>query len=212
MAAVAKPSQQPRTESCVGVTLRSVDREGVGRNASERKDSPEIDRGGSSRPYFSMGKAESQGAHWQALWGRCRWRVCGLAARNRVFSSGVPPGTGGPPVRLPQTSAPSVVAAPPTGPRPAGRSAATGPPPPGLPPGTPPASLPAPCPVDDRAQYPPFRAGGIHDQIQTISIRIPARLLQRPGPNCRQRVDRMLASCRHCPNGTSSRAVSTLRS
>jgi hypothetical protein len=38
MAAVAKPSQQPRTESCVGGwqhRLRSVDREIVGRNANE---------------------------------------------------------------------------------------------------------------------------------------------------------------------------------
>jgi hypothetical protein len=63
MITAAKPSQQPRTESCVvaGMALRSVDREVVGRNISERQDSPEIDRVGSSRPYPSMGKAESQG-------------------------------------------------------------------------------------------------------------------------------------------------------
>ena len=48
MATLAKPSQQPGTESCVGVrrrSLRSVDRETVGRNESERRASPEIDRG-----------------------------------------------------------------------------------------------------------------------------------------------------------------------
>jgi hypothetical protein len=45
MATVAKLSWQPRTESCVVVStaLRSVDREAVGRNISERKDSPKID-------------------------------------------------------------------------------------------------------------------------------------------------------------------------
>src|ERR1700694_2577314 len=37
--------------------LRSVNREGVGRNESERRHSPEIDRGGKRRPYLSMGKA-----------------------------------------------------------------------------------------------------------------------------------------------------------
>src|SRR5215471_20658264 len=50
MAIAAKPSSQPRTESCVvaGTALRSVDREIVGRNISERKYSPEIDRDRSS--------------------------------------------------------------------------------------------------------------------------------------------------------------------
>jgi hypothetical protein len=64
MVTAAKRSWQPRTESCVvaGIALRSVDREAVGRNISERKDSPEIDRDRSSRPYPSMGKAESLNA------------------------------------------------------------------------------------------------------------------------------------------------------
>jgi len=43
--------------------LRSVDREGVGRNESERRHSPEIDRGGKRRPYLSMGKAVFRARH-----------------------------------------------------------------------------------------------------------------------------------------------------
>lgn len=64
MVTVAKLSWQPRTESCVvaGTALRSVDREVVGRNISERENSPEIDRDRSSRPYPSTGKAESLNA------------------------------------------------------------------------------------------------------------------------------------------------------
>src|SRR5215472_19030676 len=64
MVTVAKLSWQPRTESCVvaSTALRSVDREAVGRNISERKGSPEIDRDWSSRPYPSKGKAESLNA------------------------------------------------------------------------------------------------------------------------------------------------------
>jgi hypothetical protein len=67
MVTAAKPSSQPRTESCVVATtaLRSVDREVVGRNVSERKDNPEIDPDRSSRPYPSTGKAESQDAAWR---------------------------------------------------------------------------------------------------------------------------------------------------
>ena len=51
--------------SCVvaGTALRRVDWEIVGRNDSERKHSPEIDRDRSGRPYRSEGKAES----WDAL-------------------------------------------------------------------------------------------------------------------------------------------------
>jgi len=64
MVTAAKLSGQPRTESCVVASraLRSVDREAVGRNISEREDSPEIDRDRSSRPYPSTGKAESLNA------------------------------------------------------------------------------------------------------------------------------------------------------
>ena len=64
MVTVAKPSWQLRTESCVvaSTALRSVDRKAVGRNISEREDSPEIDRDRSSRPYPSMGKARSLNA------------------------------------------------------------------------------------------------------------------------------------------------------
>jgi hypothetical protein len=67
MVTAAKPSSQPRTESCVvaSMALRSVDREVVGRNISERQDSPEIDRVGSSRPYPPTGKAETQDATWR---------------------------------------------------------------------------------------------------------------------------------------------------
>src|SRR6516162_6517453 len=49
--------------------LRSVDREVVGRNTSEREDSPEIERDRSSRPYRSKGKAESLAAPTRAAWG-----------------------------------------------------------------------------------------------------------------------------------------------
>jgi len=61
MVTAAKLSGQPRTESCVVacMALRSVDREVVGRNISEREDSPEIDRDRSSRLYPLKGKAES---------------------------------------------------------------------------------------------------------------------------------------------------------
>jgi len=45
--------------------LRSVDREVAGRNNSERQDSPEIDRGGSSRLYPVTGKAETLDAAGQ---------------------------------------------------------------------------------------------------------------------------------------------------
>src|SRR5215472_4592946 len=57
MVTAAKLSWQPCTESCVvaSTALRSVDREIVGRNISEREDSPEIDRDRSSRPYPSTG-------------------------------------------------------------------------------------------------------------------------------------------------------------
>ena len=41
--------------------MRSVDREVVGRNVSERENSPEIDRGRSSRLYPVKGKAEIAG-------------------------------------------------------------------------------------------------------------------------------------------------------
>src|SRR5262249_31647742 len=63
MTVVAKPSEQPRTESCVGGRrrpLRGVDREVAGRNVSKREHSPEIDRDRSSRPYPAQGKAEPQ--------------------------------------------------------------------------------------------------------------------------------------------------------
>ena len=53
MVTSAKPNQQPGTEFCVASgngPLRSVDREEVGRNESERKDSPEIERGRRCRP------------------------------------------------------------------------------------------------------------------------------------------------------------------
>src|SRR5215813_9214745 len=45
--------------------LPGVDREAAGRNNSERQDSPEIDRGGSSRPYPVTGKAQTPDAVWQ---------------------------------------------------------------------------------------------------------------------------------------------------
>jgi hypothetical protein len=38
----------------------------AGRNISERQNSPEIDRDGSSRPYPPTGKAETLDATWQA--------------------------------------------------------------------------------------------------------------------------------------------------
>src|SRR5712675_46776 len=48
---------------------QSLDREVVGRNTSEREDSPEIERDRSSRPYRSKGKAESLAAPTRAAWG-----------------------------------------------------------------------------------------------------------------------------------------------
>jgi hypothetical protein len=64
MVTAAKLSRPPRTESCVVActALRSVDREVVGWNISEREDSPEIDRDRSSRPYPSKGKATALNA------------------------------------------------------------------------------------------------------------------------------------------------------
>jgi hypothetical protein len=84
MAAAAKPSSQPRTESCVVASpaLRSVDREIVGRNISERQSSPEIDRDRSSRPYPPTGKAKSQGTLWRVLWGASGVRTAGMQSKG----------------------------------------------------------------------------------------------------------------------------------
>lgn len=84
MAIAAKPSSQPRTESCVvaSTALRSVDREIVGRNISEREDSPEIDRDRSSRPYPSTGKAKSQDTLWRVLWGASGVRTAGMQSKD----------------------------------------------------------------------------------------------------------------------------------
>ena len=86
MVIAAKPSSQPRTESCVvaNVALRSVDREVVGRNISERQDSPEIDRVGSSRPYPAKGKAESQDAARQVLWDASGVRTAGMQPKDSM--------------------------------------------------------------------------------------------------------------------------------
>ena len=84
MATAAKLSRQPRTESCVvaGTALRSVDREIVGRNISEREDNPEIDRDRSSRPYPSMGKAESLNAAWRVSRDASGVRTAGMRPKN----------------------------------------------------------------------------------------------------------------------------------
>ena len=86
MITAVKPSQQPRTESCVvaSTALRSVDREVVGRNNSERQDSPEIDRGGSSRPYPPRGKAESQDALRQVLWDASGVLTAGMQSKDSM--------------------------------------------------------------------------------------------------------------------------------
>jgi len=86
MATAAKRSAQPRTESCVvaPTALRSVDREVVGRNASERKDNPEIDRGRSSRPYLSMGKAETQAAVGRVTWDASGVRTAGMQPKDSM--------------------------------------------------------------------------------------------------------------------------------
>ena len=86
MMTAAKPSQQPRTESCVvaSTALRSVDREVVGRNNSERQDSPEIDRVGSGRPNPPMGKAEFQRATRQVLWNASGVRTAGMQPRDTM--------------------------------------------------------------------------------------------------------------------------------
>src|SRR3954470_16025398 len=61
MAATAKPEPGSRVSSLAwGQPLRSVDRKGAGRNASERIDSPEIERDRSGRPDLSTGKAASR--------------------------------------------------------------------------------------------------------------------------------------------------------
>jgi len=56
MITAAKPIRQSRIKSCVacGNAHREayIYMENVGRNASERKDSPKIDRGWCSRPYL----------------------------------------------------------------------------------------------------------------------------------------------------------------
>jgi len=84
MVTVAKPSWQPRTESCVGActALRSVDREAVGRNISKREDSPEIDRDRSSRLYPSMGKAESLNAVQRVSRDASGVRTAGMQPKN----------------------------------------------------------------------------------------------------------------------------------
>jgi hypothetical protein len=84
MAIAAKPSSQPRTESCVVASsaLRRVDREIVGRNISEREDSPEIDRDRSSRLYPSTGKAETQDAVWRVPWGTPGVRTAGMRSKE----------------------------------------------------------------------------------------------------------------------------------
>src|SRR6516225_162177 len=86
MATAAKRSSQPRTESCVvaSTALRSVDREVVGRNNSERQDSPEIDRVGSGRPNPPMGKAEFQRATRQVLWNASGVRIAGMQLRDSM--------------------------------------------------------------------------------------------------------------------------------
>jgi len=84
MVTVAKLSWQPRTESCVvaSTALRSVDREVVGRNVSEREDSPEIDRDRSSRPYPSTGKAESLDAVQRVSGDASGVRTAGMQPKN----------------------------------------------------------------------------------------------------------------------------------
>ena len=86
MAIAAKLSWQPRTESCVvaSTALRSVDREIVGRNISEREDSPEIDRDRSSRPYPSMGKAESLDAAERVSWDASGVRTAGMQPKESM--------------------------------------------------------------------------------------------------------------------------------
>jgi hypothetical protein len=86
MATAAKLSSQPRTESCVvaSTALRSVDREVVGRNISEREDSPEIERVRSSRPYRSEGKAESQEALWRVSWDASGVRTAGMQPKESM--------------------------------------------------------------------------------------------------------------------------------
>src|SRR6516165_11567114 len=86
MTTAAKLSSQPRTESCVvtPTALRSVDREVAGRNTCERKDSPEIHRGRSSRPYRSMGKAEAQAATWRVTWDASGVRAAGMQPKGSM--------------------------------------------------------------------------------------------------------------------------------
>ena len=86
MTTAAKLSSQPRTESCVvaPTALRSVDREVVGRNVRERKDNPEIDRGRSSRPYLSMGKAETQAAVGRVTWDASGVRTAGMQPKDSL--------------------------------------------------------------------------------------------------------------------------------
>ena len=72
METAAKPSSQPRTKSCVVSGDGHCEAETgrfAGQNSRKRKDSPEIDRDRSSRPYPSRGKAEAQYASWRVCWG-----------------------------------------------------------------------------------------------------------------------------------------------
>src|SRR5712691_5733027 len=93
MATAAKLSSQPRTESCVVATtaLRSVDREVVGRNTSEREDSPEIERDRSSRPYRSKGKAESLAAPTRAAWGAPGVRTASMQPKGSTGTREIHP-------------------------------------------------------------------------------------------------------------------------
>src|ERR1700757_699697 len=96
MAAAGKLSQQPRTESCVvsgNGPLRSVDREFVGRNSSEREYGPEIDRGWSSRPCPARGKAESQEVSLASLLGCFRGSYRRHAGKGMHVNKGAPFGS-----------------------------------------------------------------------------------------------------------------------
>src|SRR6516162_8028413 len=71
--------------------LRSVDREVVGRNTSEREDSPEIERDRSSRPYRSKGKAESLAAPTRAAWGAPGVRTASMQPKGSTGTREIHP-------------------------------------------------------------------------------------------------------------------------
>jgi hypothetical protein len=91
----AKPEPGSRVSSLAWCQpLRSVDRKGVGRSASERSDSPDIERDRSGRPDRSTGKATSRHRGMASGPGRFRGSYRQHATEGLDGNKGDPSGSG----------------------------------------------------------------------------------------------------------------------